>query len=198
MAGLLLCALLSEWFQPGIITQAHESLTAHTDRMYKQSPNTFLGQFLMALCRIGTLAMALCLCVYEGSDLSFAVFGAVCGLVVVVLLIKMLSNMAIDYTFMLSRYFGKATELYADISTLAIILLYPVVLVMLRLDNPVLTQWGVGIVTLIFLGMWIYRSARLYLVSPMAAGYLMLYIGTLEVLPLAALYVGSAKLIACI
>jgi len=198
MAGLLLCALMSEWFQPGIITQAHESLLANTDRTYKQSPNTFLGQLLIALFRIGTLAMALCLCVYEGNHFSMTVFGAVCGLAVVVLLIKMLSNIAIDYTFRLSQHFGNASEIYADLSTLATLLLYPVVLVMLRLNDPVVTQWGVGIVALIFLGMWIYRSIRLYLVSPQAAVYLMLYIGTLEVLPLAVLYVGSAKLIAFI
>ena len=54
------------------------------------------------------------------------------------------------------------------------------------------------IVALIFIGMWMYRSARLYLVSPQAAGHLLVYMATLEILPMAVLYVGSAKLIAII
>ena len=198
MMGLLLSAILSEWFQPGIITQSYESLLAHTDRMYKQSPNTFLGQLLMAFFRIGTIAMALCLCVYKEMQFSFAVYGVVCALVVVVLMLKMLCNITIDYTFQLSQRYGKATEIYADLFTMAVMVLYPVVLVMLRLNNPVLTQWGVGIVALIFIGMWMYRSARLYLVSPQAAGHLLVYMATLEILPMAVLYVGSAKLIAII
>lgn len=195
MLSLLLCAILSEWLQPGIITQAHESLIAKTDRTYKESPNTFFGQALIILFRIGTVAMALCLCIYKDADLSFAVYGMVCGLVVALLLVKMLFNVIVDYTFELSRRFGSAFGLYADIATLAILALYPLVLVMLRVDNPGLTQWGTGIVALIFIGMWIYRSARLYIVSLKAVLYFVLYIATMEVLPFVALYVLSAKMI---
>lgn len=195
MLGLLLCAILSEWFQPGIITQAHESLLAKTERTYKESPNTFLGQFLISLLRIGTISMALCLCVYQGAGFSFAAFGAVCGLTVAVILIKMLFNVALDYTFSLSRHFGGATEIYGNITTLAVIALYPIVLVLLRIGNPLIAQWGTGIVALVFIGMWLYRSARIYVVSFRAVVYLLLYICTLEVLPMAILYVLSAKMI---
>jgi len=195
MLGLLLCAILSEWLQPGVISQAHESLIAKTDRTYKESPNTFFGQFLIALFRIGTIAMALCLCVYQGAGFSFAAFGAVCGLVVAVLMLKMLLNIALDYTFSLSRRFGGAFDIYANITTLAVIALYPIVLVMLRIGDPLIAQWTTGIVALLFIGMWVYRSARIYLVSIRAVIYLIAYIATLEVLPMAVLYVLSAKMI---
>ena len=92
MLVLMLCAILSEWTQPGIITQAYESLIVHTERTYKGSPNTFLGQFLMALFRIGTIGMALCLCVYQGTGFSFTAFAGICGLVVTLLLVKMLAD----------------------------------------------------------------------------------------------------------
>lgn len=195
MLALLLCAILSEWFQPGIITQAHESLLAKTERTYKESPDTFLGQLLIALFRIGTIAMALCLCIYQGTGFSFIVFAVVCGVVLAVVLLKMLLNVAINYTFSLSNRFGGVYETYADIVTLAVLTLYPVVLVMLRINNPAVAQWGTGIVAVLFLGMWIYRSARLYIVSPQSLLYFALYMGTLEILPLATLYVLSDKLI---
>lgn len=195
MLTLMLCALLSEWTQPGIITQAHESLVVHTERTYKGSPNTFLGQLLMALFRIGTIGMALCLCVYKGAVFSFTAFVGICGLVVALLLVKMLLNVVINYTFALSHRFGNAYEIYADITTLAVLALYPIVLVMLRVDNPEATQWGSGIVALLFLGVWIYRSIRQYAVSPLAVVYLALYLCTLEVLPIVSLYVLSDKMI---
>ena len=196
MLVLMLCAILSEWTQPGIITQAYESLIVHTERTYKGSPNTFLGQFLMALFRIGTIGMALCLCVYQGTGFSFTAFAGICGLVVALVLVKMLVNVVINYTFALSNRFGNAYEIYADITTLAVLALYPIVLVMLRVDNPEITRWGAGVVALLFLGVWIYRSMRMYVVSPLAVVYLALYIGTLEVLPMASLYVLSDKMIA--
>ena len=195
MLGLLLCAILSEWLQPGVISQAHESLIAKTERTYKESPDTFFGQLLISLFRIGTVAMALCLCVYQGTGFSFAAFGAVCGIVVGLVLLKMLMNVALDYTFSLSRYYGGAFEIYANIATLAAIALYPIVLVMLRVGNPLIAQWGTGIVAIVFVGMWLYRSARMFVVSFRAVLYLLAYIVTLEVLPMALLYVLSAKMI---
>ena len=58
MFGLLICALLSEAYQPGVITQAKNSLSAQTDRMYKESPATLMGQLLMGIFRIGIIFAA--------------------------------------------------------------------------------------------------------------------------------------------
>ena len=57
-------------------------------------------------------------------------------------------------------------------------------------------MWTIGIVAVLFLGVWLYRCARTYLVSPAAIIYLLLYIATVEVLPLMALFYLSDKLIA--
>ena len=77
MLGLLLCAVLSEALQPGVITQAATSYMARAERTYKAAPNNFFGQLLITLFRIGTWSMALFLCFYtEGnaSGWSFAAF----------------------------------------------------------------------------------------------------------------------------
>lgn len=196
MLILLLCAVFAEAFQPGIITQAPSSLFARTDRTYKDSPNTFLGQFFISLFRIGTVALALCLCFYSSDRASFTAFWAVCGLIVAVLLVKMLFNMLLDYTFFLSRRFGNMYEHYGNIATMAIVALYPVLLVLLRVVDTLIVQWVVGIMAVLFLCMWIFRAARTYIVSFAATLYMLLYIATMEVLPLATLIYLSAKTIA--
>ena len=88
-----------------------------------------------------------------------------------------------------------AYEQYSDISTLACCLLFPGLMVVLRLGNPTIGYWVLGTVTALFVLMWTYRVVRNYLRSPMAILYIVLYIATLEVLPLGILFYLSSIMI---
>ncbi|MBO4250144.1 MAG: DUF4271 domain-containing protein [Paludibacteraceae bacterium] len=195
MLGLLLCAVLSEWFQPGVISQSPISLAVRNDRTYKESPVNFMGQFLVSLFRIGTVGMALCLCLSPENDFSFLMFIAVCGLVLAVLLLKMLCNSLLDYTFMLTRQFGAPYEHYGNLFTLVALVLYPIVLVLMHWVTPVAARWCLAVVTGLFVIAWLYRCIRTYITSAIAVLYLMLYMMTLEILPFAGLAYISAKMI---
>lgn len=198
MLVLLLCAVLGEIFQPGVISQAHASLLSQNDRTYKDAPVNFQGQLLMTIFRIGTIAMGLYLCLYTGGQSGFGVFAALCGLVIALILVKMLCNNLLDYTFQISRRFMPPYEQYSDITTITTYLLYPALLVMLRVDNLVLNRWLVGIVAALFLLMWLYRLARNYVHSFAGLAYVVLYIATLEILPLGILFYLGLKTISII
>ena len=198
MLVLLLCAVLGEIFQPGVISQAHTSLLSQNDRTYKDAPVNFQGQLLMTIFRIGTIAMGLYLCLYTGGQSGFGVFAALCGLVIALILVKMLCNNLLDYTFQISRRFMPPYEQYSDITTITTYLLYPALLVMLRVDNLVLNRWLVGVVAAIFLLMWLYRLARNYVHSFAGLAYVVLYIATLEILPLGILFYLGLKTISII
>ena len=194
MLALLVCCVLAEVFQPGVITQTPASLFARTDRTYKESPMNFLGQLFITLFRIGTLSMALCMSLYTTSC-SFGAYSAVCGLVLAVLLFKTLCNVLIDFTFAVTRRVEAPYEHYANIATIASALLYLTLLAMMRFGNAETTLWALVSVTILFLIMWLYRSVRLFVTSPKTIVYLLLYVVTLEVLPLVGLYYMSEKLI---
>ena len=198
MLVLLLCAVLGEIFQPGVISQAHTSLLSQNDRTYKDAPVNFQGQLLMTIFRIGTIAMGLYLCLYTGGQSGFGVFAALCGLVIALILVKMLCNNLLDYTFQISRRFMPPYEQYSDITTITTYLLYPALLVMLRVDNLVLNRWLVGVVAALFLLMWLYRLARNYVHSFAGLAYVVLYIATLEILPLGILFYLGLKTISII
>ena len=198
MLGLLLCAILSEYSQPGVITQAGLSLRARTDRMYKDSPTTFFGQTLITLFRLGTLAMALCMCFSANGHFSFLTYLAANGLIIAVLLVKMLCNVLLDYTFMLSRRFGAMHEHYSNIGTLACLILWPAILILQYCESTQANRWTLGVTAILFFGLWIYRSSVQYMRSPMAVVYLLLYWCTLELLPAAVLIYLSAKTITTI
>jgi hypothetical protein len=195
MLFLLLCAVLGEFFQPGIICQAPASLLAHTDRTYKDAPTNIQGQILISLFRIGTLAMALCLCLCSDEQFRFLTFIAVCGIVIALFLVKMLANVLIDYAFMLSRSFEPAYEHYGNIFTLAACALYPCLLVLMRIGDTHTARWVLAVAAILFMGMWTYRAIRFYVVSPIAMLYLAIYLGTAEILPFGALYFLTSKMI---
>lgn len=195
MLVLFLCALFSEVFQPGLLTQAASSLLAKTNRTYKAAPNNFMGQLLVNIFRMGTLGMALCMCFSESSTTHFLTLLIVCGVLLSVLAVKMLCNVIVDYTFQLSRHYMPIYEHYANLMTLAMMVLYPAVLVLMHWGTPLAARWTLGIMAVLFLCMWIYRSARIFLVSPLALVYLIIYILTLEVLPMAGLYILTAQII---
>ena len=195
MLALLLCAVLGELLQPGVISQASSSLLSHNERTYRDAPVNFPGQAMMTLFRIGTIAMGLYLCLYTGGPYRFGVFAALCGIIGAILIGKMLCNSLLDYTFQISRRFMPAYEQYGDITTITTCILYPVLLVMMRIESLIINRWLIGSVAVLFLLMWLYRLVRNYIQSPMAILYVALYIFTLEVLPLGLLFYLGLKTI---
>jgi hypothetical protein len=188
MLFLLLCAVVSEFMQPGVISQAGASLRVRTERVYKEAPTLFLSQLLITIFRIGTIAMALYLALYKGGAFSFGAFAAVCGITLAVALLKMAADKLLDYTFMLSKRFAPVYEHYSNIITIITCILYPCLLVLLRIGEASVAAWVLGIIALLFLILWIYRAGYNYIHSPAAILYFIIYIATLEVLPLALLF----------
>ena len=198
MMALFLCAVFSEVMQPGVITQSPLSILARTERTYKDAPTNTLGQILISIFRIGTLAMAICLCFYAGGAFRFGTFAAVCGLIIAFILVKMLCNMLLDYTFMLSRRFMPIYEQYGDLATISSCALYPCLLIFIRIGQPELSRWALGIIAGAFVLVCLYRMARIYIQSLSAILYVALYVATMELVPFGALLYLSSKMIACI
>lgn len=195
MLVLLLCAILSEVMQPGVILQAPTSLLAQTDRTYKDAPVNLYGQMLISLFRIGTLAMGVYLCIPESIAFRFGIYAAICGVTLGILLVKMLSNAVIGFTFGLSGPMNQSYEHYGDITTLTTCALYPAILVLLRIGDINASRWVLVIASGLFILMWTYRLIRSYMTDPKAVLYIILYICTLEVLPLGALFFLCTKII---
>ncbi len=198
MLALMGCAVFAEWYQPGVILQSPSSFFARTDRTYRESPANFMGQLLITLFRLGTIAMMLFLCVCPENSASMAAYGLILAGVIAVILVKMLMAVAVDYVFLLTRRYGAAYEPYGDLVTMSALLLYPAALILIRFGTPQAAQWVAAITAVLFLILWIYRAWRTYVSSLMASLYLMMYIATMEILPLAGLVYLSEKIITII
>lgn len=198
MLALLLCAVLGEVLQPGVISQAASSLFSRNERTYRDAPVNFPGQLMMTLFRIGTIGMGLYLCLYTDGEYGFGEYAALCGVILAVLVGKMLCNGILDYTFQISRRFAPAYEQYGDITTIVSCILYPALLVAMRIGSSTVNGWILGSVAVVFLLLWIFRMARNYIQSPMAIVYVALYICTLEVIPFGLIFFLGSKTISMI
>ena len=194
MLWLLISGALSEMIQPGIIRNAFSRLNTRADRTYKESTNTFLGQLMLSVFRIGTLGMALYFSVYTGGTFSIVTFFAICGLILVMWSLIWLINGLLGYTFSLRLRGDAAREHYSNMVTLATIILYPTTLIMMHVGSAIATLVTVSLVIIGFIALWLYRTWGLLVSSFAGALYMMMYIVTLEVLPFTLLYYLSAKI----
>ncbi|MBR6117239.1 MAG: DUF4271 domain-containing protein [Paludibacteraceae bacterium] len=195
MLVILICGILGEIVQPGVITQAKSSLLAQTDRVYKDAPTNFMGQLLISIFRLGVMTMGVYLCCATPGAFSFTGFWAILGIVLAVTITKMLCNICVDYTFLLSRRYGDAYEHYGNIFTLVTLVLYPVLLILMRYGAPEANRWVLGTITIIFLLLWVYRAFRQFVSSPRALSYLLLYFCTVEILSWGLIYMISNQTI---
>lgn len=180
------CAVLSEVFQPGVMTATTAVVFSRSERMYKQTPDNFPGQLTATLFRFGTIALMLVLVVKDrfGTALEgLMLYGIAVGLLMAVAVTKMLCNQIVDYTFGLKYRAMGVTLHYANIVTMLCLGLYPVLLVLPLIGNITMSRWvAVGFAGL-FIGLITYRLAQIYMTGAKAIVYILIYVLTLEVLP---------------
>ena len=195
MLGILLCGILSELFQPGVISQAKSSLTAQAERVYKESPTNFMGQLLITLFRVGVLSMAFYLCCDQTALFSFVGFWVIFGLIFAIHIVKMMLNGSVDFTFRVTRRFGNVYEHYGNILTLVTVVTYPALLVLLRFGTLPVNRWVLAVLGALFLLLWTYRTFRQFVTTPRAILYVLMYICTVEILPWVLLFLISNQII---
>ena len=197
LLALGICAILSEVFQPGIMTGATASVFAHSERMYKQTPDNFPGQLSATLFRIGTPALMLVMISRDRFDSTadgIASYGIAFGIIVAVLLLETAINSLIDYTFELKAYAAGIGTHIANIATLICFGLYPAILVLPLAGSMTANRWVACVFAIAYLGITTYRLVRLFMSGAKSIIYILMYVFTLEVLPMGVLVAGMSQM----
>ena len=193
LLGLLVSLVLSELLQPGVVSSSFTTLLSRAERTYKNVPNNFMGQLMITLFRIGCLSMALYIAIWQGGTFSSRGFFVIEAIVLGVLIFKMLCYVFLKYVLSISSQFSIATEHYSNLFTLSMVLLYPLLLFVYYIGSSMVCLYVLCALAALFLLVWLIKGARLCVVSPMGVVYFLLYICTLEVLPILGIYYLSAK-----
>lgn len=194
---LATCAVLGEVFQPGVITGVTASVFAHSNRTYKQTPDNFPGQLTASLFRLGTPALLLLIALddsYESANTGIMLYGITLAMMVGVIVVKMVCNRLIDYTFALRANASGVSTVYANVATLSALIQLPLILVIPLFGSPAANRWIAVIAATLFVGLITYRLVRIYMTSAKSIVYILMYVLTLEVLPIGGLVVGISQI----
>ncbi|MGN0235606.1 MAG: DUF4271 domain-containing protein [Paludibacteraceae bacterium] len=195
MLCIPVCAVLAGVFQPAVIRQGFVSMFAKVERSYNDSPMNYAGQILLFVFRAGIVGMALYLYTYNshltthtnGGEFLFSRYMTIVGAVAAMEVVKYLLSLLLNYTFQLSHQFSTVFTHYTYVSTTICCVMYPLLLLIIYLGNPTLTTIGLCIVVSICWIVLFIKWVRVFFTNIASIVYVLLYILTIEVLPLLTL-----------
>ncbi|MBR1878523.1 MAG: DUF4271 domain-containing protein [Paludibacteraceae bacterium] len=191
-----ICAVLSEVFQPGVMTGITGTVFARSERMYKRTPDNFPGQLSSTIFQIGTLALMLVMIWRDRFDSAangIALYGIAAAMIVAVLLVKTALNGLIDYTFQLKASAEVSTHM-AGITMLVCLGLYAAALVLPLAHSVVVNRWVAGALGIVYLALTTYRMVLVFMSGAKSILYILMYVMTLEVLPIGVLVAGISQM----
>ncbi len=210
MLGLLLFAVLAELTQQGVLLGSFAMVFQKVERTYHDPHRNAMGQFCINVFRMGTFALALYLFCYMGETLQlghwqvqFISDGAFrFGKYLVVLLVvfgmnmlKYLLTLWVNYTFQISQRVGLIATHYDSLWTVINSAFYLLLLVLLPVDSAEVIFWGFVVLCAVALLLIGAKWLRVFYSGPASLLYMLLYLLTLEVLPLCAMVVLAGCLI---
>ena len=195
MLGLPICAILAGVFQPAVIRQGFVSLFSKVERSYNDSPMNYIGQALLFVFRAGIVGMAIYLFTYNSqlvmhansSEFLFSRYMTIMGAVAAMEVVKYLVSLLLNYTFQLSRQFATLFAHYTYVSTSICCVLYPLLLLIIYFGSQALTTIGLCVMMSVCWLVLFIKWIRVFFTDISSVVYVVLYILTIEVLPLLTL-----------
>lgn len=190
-----ICGILAEVFRSGGVAQSFASVFSTSERTYNDSSQNILSQIWMYIFRVAVVAMALYLLVHGEGTFALVHYLIVLAVVTGWDVVRRLLSGIVDYTFGISRHFAPVFAHYDNIWTVGCCCIYPLLLVLLRVDNSNVTAGVVlgmfCILVLLMLVKWI----RVFFVGLRSLLYIALYVVTLEILPAFGIIVGLSRVV---
>ena len=194
MFFLLLCVVLAEVFQPGMIPLAFRTTFTRLERTFGDRANTLVSSLLLNVFRVGTLAMSLYLFTYHSMPFSILTYCYISLLLVAVVFVKMLLSWLVSYAFEMRRPMTAFVPQYDNLWTVLCVLLYPLNLLYINALQSVWFRWIPLVAVVLFVVMIVFKLLQNFYSGLHSLVYLLLYLVTLEIVPLGAIFLSARYL----
>ena len=188
MLLLLIVIALAEKFQPGLVRNSIENMFTikERDSLFSMSSPDMRARVLLNIYQISIIALSLYTVCFVGEKFGFLVFLETAGLVTLVFGVKDAVCRLVAFVFFDSKTFNLTKRHYVYLLTAFTIYAYPVLLVVLFWHSiPVTAAWVAAIVLYAFFFVCILiKLFRLFFTDFLACFYILLYLCTLELIPL--------------
>ena len=192
--GLLLLALCVGFLGSDIAALAR-SLFSKSDRMYvDRNTQGILQTIIVQSFRIGVIALVGYLWIYNANDFAIVNYLLVVGIVASLLLVQWLLLKGIGNVFLTPKQLAIAMEQRSVVCNAMAMLLWPIALVMIYIGKEASTVLC-GIAGGVYVVLICVKYMQLFYQNVLSIGYMLLYVISLEVLPLCAALFWAQKLI---
>ncbi len=192
--GLLLLALCVGFLGSDIAALAR-SLFSKSDRMYVDRNTQGILQTIIVLSfRIGVIALVGYLWIYNANDFAIGNYLLVVGIVASLLLVQWLLLKGIGNVFLPQKHLAIAMEQRSIVCNAMAMLLWPIALVMIYIGKEASTVLC-GIAGGVYVVLICVKYMQLFYQNVLSIGYMLLYVISLEVLPLCTVLIWAQKLI---
>lgn len=192
--GLLLLALCVGFLGSDIAALAR-SLFSKSDRMYvDRNTQGILQTIIVQSFRIGVIALVGYLWIYNANDFAIVNYLLVVGIVASLLLVQWLLLKGIGNVFLTPKQLAIAMEQRSVVCNTMAMLLWPTALVMIYIGKEASTVLC-GIAGGVYVVLICVKYMQLFYQNVLSIGYMLLYVISLEVLPLCAALIWAQKLI---
>ena len=172
------------------------SLSSYSERVYTGGrAQTILNRALSVLFRLGVMAMCVYMLCYQSGGFAAVVYCKLLGVVASVSLLQWFAVEVVGYTFLPPAQRENVMEQRRMVYDAACVILLLLLLPMIHTIKPLWHHIFAGVFVAILLGVMIVRGVQMFSQNAVRLLYVLLYIITLELLPLMGIIVWAKHII---
>lgn len=160
---------------------------SHSERVYGGQSQNILAISTAWIFRIGVLAMAIYVLSYTSEQFTFMAYTKILGVVALIEVIRHILLLGVGWVFLSNNQLANGIGQLELVRNVVCVLLLPVLLLLIRLNYPMLHFILLGIIGLAFTVLVIAKSTLLFYKNILSIFYILLYFIYLEIIPVAGM-----------
>ncbi len=160
---------------------------SHSERVYGGQSQNILAISTAWIFRVGVLAMAIYVLSYTSEQFTFMAYTKILGVVALIEVIRHILLLGVGWVFLSNNQLANSIGQLEIVRNVVCVLLLPVLLLLIRLNYPMLHFILLGIIGLAFTVLVIAKSTLLFYKNILSIFYIFLYFIYLEIIPVAGM-----------
>lgn len=160
---------------------------SHSERVYGGQSQNILAISTAWIFRVGVLAMAIYILLYTSEQFTFMAYTKILGVVALIEVIRHILLLGVGWVFLSNNQLANGIGQLELVRNVVCVLLLPVLLLLIRLNYPMLHFILLGIIGLAFTVLVIAKSTLLFYKNILSIFYIFLYFIYLEIIPVAGM-----------
>ena len=168
---------------------------SHSERVYGGQSQNILAISTAWIFRVGVLAMVIYILLYTSEQFTFMAYTKILGVVALIEVIRHILLLGVGWVFLSNNQLANGIGQLELVRNVVCVLLLPVLLLLIRLNYPMLHFILLGIIGLAFTVLVIAKSTLLFYKNILSIFYIFLYFIYLEIIPVAGMVIWTKHIL---